>query len=339
MPQGAESLEPTNEEEGTHMIRIGLIGAGKNGRGNVTKLANDSERCRIAAVADLDEQLAAEAAEPFGAAVTTDFTAFLDDVDAVVVSSPNYLHADHAVTCAEAGKHVWIEKPMAITVADADRIVQAVEKAGVQSFVGFSVRFDAAVRTMRRKLDDGVLGSLVSLWSRRMSYSPPGRRGGWRGAFSTSGGHISELQAHEIDWILDMAGMPDVVFCRLASRYRNEELDHEHVWLTMGFGDSVTGTVEGSQMAPIADYYRGMVGEEAAVYTQQWGKDVVLQKGKDQVEQLELLPRFDKHAHFLDVIEGSCESVADVRCGRRVVRVTEKALESARTGRAVSVQE
>lgn len=321
------------------MIRIGLIGAGGNGRGNVTRLAREGERCRIAAVADLDEKRAAEVAEPFGARATTDFTAFLDDVDAVVISSPNYLHADHAVTCAEAGKHVWIEKPMAITLDDADRIVQAVETAGVKSFVGFSIRFDGAVRTMRRKLDDGVLGSLVSLWARRMSYSPPAKRRGWRGAFSTSGGHISELQAHEIDWILDMAGMPDVVFCRLAGRYRNEALDHEHVWLTMGFGKSVTGTIEGSQMAPIADHYRGMVGEEAAVYTQRWGQEVVLQKGKDQVEQLELLPRFDKHAHFLDVIEGACESAADVHCGRRVVLVTEKALESARTGRAVAVKE
>ena len=319
------------------MKRIGLIGAGKNGQGNIAKLAAENGRCCIVAVADLDESLAGEAAGPYGARVTTDYTTFLDDVDAVVISSPNFLHPEHAVVCAKAGKHVWIEKPMALNTVDADRIVDAVESTGVESFVGFSVRFDAALQSMKRCYDDGMLGGLISLWSRRMSFSQPSDRPNWRTDFKTSGGLISELLAHEIDWILELAGMPEVVFCRKTSRRQDDERANEHVWLTMGFGDDVTGTIEGSSMTRMADYYRGIAGDKASAYTTEWGQRVVLHGDRNEVRHLDLSPSFNKHAHFLDVIEGKRESVADVRCGRRVVHVTEKALESVVTGEAVKV--
>src|SRR6185369_7951915 len=119
------------------MIRIGLIGAGPNGTGNVAKLAKHTSRCRVTAIADPVKAAAEKVAAVYGAKVFTKPEELLDDVDAVVISSPNFLHCEHAVAMASAGKHVLIEKPMALSVADADKIVAAVEKSKVASMVGF----------------------------------------------------------------------------------------------------------------------------------------------------------------------------------------------------------
>lgn len=319
------------------MIRLGLIGAGPNGTGNVRNLLKHEGRCCLTAVADLDQEAAARIAAEFGGQTVIDYRDFLPNVDAVIISSPNFLHAEQAVTCAEAGKHVWIEKPMALSTADADRIASAVHRAGVVSMVGFSVRFDGVQQRMRQAIDAGAIGQVFSIWSRRMTWSDPTRRKGWRTSFAQSGGLMSEIVAHEIDWIVDVMGAPTSVFCRVASQVHDAPGANDHVWMSLGFGAEATGTIEASMMSQIADYYRGMVGDKGSLFTARWGQDLHLQTSKDKTEVLETKTSFDKHGHFLDAIEGRCASVADVACGRRVVDITEKALQSAVNGQVVKI--
>lgn len=319
------------------MIRIGIIGAGPNGTGNARNLAQHAERCRITAVADPNREAGESLAAVYNARAVNEPSDMLDMVDAVVISSPNALHTAHAVLCADAGKHVWIEKPMALTTADADRIVTAVERANVASFVGFSVRFEAVMQGMRQLYDEGVVGRLVTLWSRRLNCPAGQPRKSWRSAYATSGGLMSELLAHEIDWIVNIAGMPTSIYCRIASSGEDDPRANDHVWLTLGFGAGATGTIEGSTMVMIPDYYRGIAGTEGAIFTQHWGQYLVVQRDKDSSKQVELGPAFNKHAHFLDVVEGRCASVADARWGRAIVAISEKALDSAVSGSAVAL--
>jgi predicted dehydrogenase len=319
------------------MIRLGLIGAGPNGAGNVRNLLEHEGRCRLMAVADPNQAAAARVAAEYGGQAVTDYRDFLATVDAVVISSPNFLHAEQAVACAEAGKHVWIEKPMALSTADADRIVAAVQRAGVVSMVGFSVRFDAVQKRMREVLDAGTIGQVFSIWSRRMTWSDPAKRQGWRSSFAQSGGLMSEIVAHEIDWIVDVMGAPSSVHCRVASQLHDAPGANDHVWMTLGFGAEATGSIEASMMAQIADFYRGMVGDKGSLFTARWGQDLHLQTSRDKTEVLEAKTSFDKFGHFLDAIEGRCETVADANCGRRVVAITEKALESALSGQVVKI--
>ena len=319
------------------MIRIGVIGAGPNGTGNATRLAGLKQRCRVVAVVDPNAAAAGTLADTLGAKALTDYNEMLDAVDAVVISSPNFLHAEQAVACAEAGKHIWIEKPMALNTADADRIVAAVECAGVHSFIGFSVLFDPAIWRMRELVKAGGIGDLLSIWSRRMAFSDPAGRSSWRHDYSKSGGHISELLAHELHWIMDLAGMPRTVYCRKASRTHADPRDNEHLWITLGFGGEATGTLEGSQMSRVPDYYRGVLGSTAGLCTQDWGRQLMLFRGPKDAQQITPLPPFDKHAHFLDVLEGAEPSLADARSGRAVVYVSEKAIESALSGSVVKL--
>ncbi|MBD3244051.1 MAG: hypothetical protein GF331_25895 [Chitinivibrionales bacterium] len=330
--------EAASGMRGMSMIRIGVIGAGPMGRGNASKLAAHADRCRLACVIDPNTESAQAVAEKHGARVFDNYIAALDEVDAVVIATPNHLHADQAVACAQAGKHVFIEKPMALSTADADRIVDAVDTAGVVSFVGFSVRFDAVPFTMKSIYESGDLGRLRSIWSRRIGFSRPGRRPGkpWRRDVAMSGGVLSELMAHEIDWMVSIAGIPDTVFCRKMSREHTDERNNDHIWLTLGFGAELTGTIEGSQMGTIADYYRGLMAEQGSLFTRNWGNDLFRQTSGDSEDHLTDIAGFDKYAHFLDAIEGKCASVADAAWGRTIVALTETALQSAITGRALA---
>jgi len=322
------------------MIQFGLIGAGPNGRGNIRRLTENKQRARLAAVADLNPQLGSEAAKELGddeTRVVESFEDFLETVDAVVISSPNFLHCDQAIACAEAGKHLWIEKPMALSVAEADRICAAVDKAGVHSFVGFSVRFGGVPRTIARYYREGGIGELRSIWSRRLTRMQ--MKASWRKDFVKSGGVMSELIAHEIDWMLDAAGLPESVHCRIQSDAASDPRDNDYVWMMFDYGPGATGSIEGAQNADIADYYKGIVGSTGSIADRSWGQEVWFQKKNEpKADQLEPDEPFCKHRHFLDVLEGKAQSVADVHWGRRVVAITERALESAVRGEIVSLK-
>jgi len=320
------------------MIRIGLIGAGPNGAGNLKRLARHSERCRIAAIADpVTDHAEQLAAEHGGARVFDAFEPMLDEVDAVVISSPNWLHPDQAVACAEAGKHVWIEKPMALITADADRICAACDAAGVASFVGFSVRFGGVARTILEGFRDGSLGELRSIWSRRLCNIFKNGRAGWRTDQARSGGVMAELLAHEIDWMIDVTGVPESVYCRVAAAGSDDPRANDHVWLTFGLAGGATGTIEGAQDTQIADYYRGIIGSEGSITDRKWGGEVH-RNDADGDRQIDALEGIDKAGNFLDAIEGRAASLADCHRGRLVVHLSERALDSAERGQVVPIE-
>lgn len=320
------------------MIRLGLIGAGPNGTGNIKNFALHANRCRLSAVCEPNPEAAAKvAALAEGVSIHAQpDAAFLDACDAVIISSPNWLHADQAVACAQAGKHLWIEKPMALNTTEADRIVAAVEATGVRSFIGFSVRFGAVTQELAQQVRAGLIGTPYSVWSRRLTRWPV-NADSWRADFSRSGGVMSELLCHELDWIVSLVGFPKSVYGRIHTRFANHPRMNEHVWMTLAFDGPLTATLEGSQCAPIADFYNGVVGDAGSLYTAHWGSKLMHAPDSKSATELTLGPGFDKHAHFLDVVEGRAESLADVHYGRRLTHLIERALDSAVSGEAQRV--
>jgi predicted dehydrogenase len=152
-------------------IRIGLIGAGFMGKAHATAFKNvplifgsEPGRPILEIIADVDEQAVEKRAADFGfARWTTDWRALVGDprVDIVDITTPNYLHAEMAIAAAEAGKHLYCEKPLANTSADAARIVAAVEKAGVTSIVGFNYLKNPAQAFARQLIQDGEIGEIT----------------------------------------------------------------------------------------------------------------------------------------------------------------------------------
>ncbi len=320
-----------------NITRLGLIGAGHNGAWNMRQFAALPDRCKIVAIADPNREAATKLATELSARATDDFHELFDCVDAVIISSPNFLHAEQSIACAEAGLHLWIEKPMALNSRDALAITQAVERHKVHSFVGFSVRFDPAIMRMMELYRQNAVGKAVSLWSRRLSFWPLESIQGWRGRHELCGGIIHELLTHELDWIVELVGLPKTVFCKTVARIKDHSDANEHAWLTLGYESGLCATLEGSQMAMINEYYRGVIGETGSLYTQSWGQTLVLQTHPKECAEQRELPQFNKHALFLDILEGKSEPVCPASHTFNIVRLAEAALQSAALGQPVSL--
>ncbi|MCB9138649.1 MAG: Gfo/Idh/MocA family oxidoreductase [Caldilineaceae bacterium] len=152
-------------------VRVGLIGTGGMGKAHAAAFknvplvfGNEPARPVLEIVADLDEEALKTWANDFGfARYTTDWREIIADpaVDIVDITTPNHLHAEMAIAAAEAGKHIYCEKPLALTSADAKRIVDAVEKAGVITIVGFNYLKNPAQAFARRLIQDGELGEIT----------------------------------------------------------------------------------------------------------------------------------------------------------------------------------
>ena len=124
-------------------IGIGVIAAGQMGQRHANVYRQLPE-VQLRAVADLNPQAAHAAADPAGADVYADWHDVLarDDIQAVSICLPDWLHRDAVIAAAEAGKHILLEKPLAIEVADADAMVAAVERADITLLVGHTLHFD-----------------------------------------------------------------------------------------------------------------------------------------------------------------------------------------------------
>ncbi len=143
-------------------VGVALVGAGRMGAFHAETLARRLPGARLAAVADAAPGAAERLAGALGAdRAYTDAAQLWDDpaVDAVVIAAPARSHADLVVAAAAAGRHVFCEKPMAVTLPDADRAIDAARSAGVVLQVGFNRRFAADWRAARALLDAGTLGT------------------------------------------------------------------------------------------------------------------------------------------------------------------------------------
>ncbi len=153
------------------VLSVGTIGAGQIAKGHLSAISQ-IDNIRPAVVMDVDAGRAEALAAECGARPCTSLEALLDDseVQAVHVCSPHFLHADQVVAAAEAGKHVLVEKPMALTLPDCDRMVQACEAAGKVLMVGQVLRKYPAHLKVRQLIADGAIGKVGHTIRRRYGY-------------------------------------------------------------------------------------------------------------------------------------------------------------------------
>ncbi|MFZ0068595.1 MAG: Gfo/Idh/MocA family oxidoreductase [Pseudolabrys sp.] len=203
------------------MIRMGIIGLGWWGKQIVTCLS-DSSRFKVVAGCDIDTKMAAPFAASHRFDLTEDYRALLNrpDVDAVAVVTPHLLHEEMAVEAFRAGKHVFCEKPLALTAASAERILAACTKTGTVLGIGHERRYEPAMEEMRRLFQTGALGRLLHL-DANVSHSNFRRMdpSNWRrdprhapaGAWTALGIHLGDM-------FVSLAGRPTRVTGRTASQ-------------------------------------------------------------------------------------------------------------------------
>ncbi len=190
-------------------IRIGVIGAG--GRGKIARnFHKPDEGSRVIAGMDIDPEAVKDFSQRFPDALATmDMDELLgcDGVNTVLICSPDYVHVEHAVAALKAGKAVFLEKPMAITVEGADRILDAAESSGSKLFVGHNMRYMPIMRKMKELIDGGVIGEVRAVWCRHfINYGGDAYFRDWHAEREYSNSLLLQKGCHDIDIIHWLAG-------------------------------------------------------------------------------------------------------------------------------------
>jgi myo-inositol 2-dehydrogenase/D-chiro-inositol 1-dehydrogenase len=191
-------------------MKIGLIGAGR--WGGVHKDALDELGVPVAGVLVSSEASAARVQSDWQLPVSTNMQQFLSwDIDAVIVVSPNYLHAQHSLAALEAGKHVLVEKPMALTAEDCTAMIDAAEAQKLVLAIGLEMRVFSLFAKVKHLLAEDVLGEPlhVQLDLTRRPYRTGA--GGWKTDPAKLGNAILEEPIHYLDlarWYLEAHGEP-----------------------------------------------------------------------------------------------------------------------------------
>jgi UDP-N-acetyl-2-amino-2-deoxyglucuronate dehydrogenase len=230
-------------------MKVGILGAG-NISDTHARAARDIPGVDIVAVYGQNAAKAEELARRCGGQAFQDLDRFLDHrpMDLVAIGSPSGVHASEGIAAVERGLHVLVEKPLDITTARADRLIEAAERAGVKLGVFFQDRLKPDVVRMKQFVDAGNLGKPILASGRVKWYRPPQYYSGsrWRGTHTLDGGGALINQAiHTLDLLLHLFGAIAVVEARVATRLHAIEVE-DTVVATLQFASGALGTFEGS---------------------------------------------------------------------------------------------
>ncbi|HEY3083418.1 MAG TPA: Gfo/Idh/MocA family oxidoreductase [Chloroflexota bacterium] len=232
------------------MIGVGIVGYGYAGRTFHSYLVRRAPGLELRAIATRDAERRARAAqEQPGATTYPTLEELLGDrrIDLVVLATPHDTHCQLALQSLRAGKHVVVDKPMAITLDEADRMVEAAGEAGRVLSVFHNRRWDWDFLTVRKVVEDGLIGRPYLFESTVLSYREPRRT--WRAAPETMGSLVHDWGAHLVDHALRLVpSRVERVRCRIA-RPRPEPAVGNFARIDLDFAD---GTLYGIEVGNLA---------------------------------------------------------------------------------------
>jgi predicted dehydrogenase len=230
-------------------LRFGIIGCGRIAPRHAQSIQQVAG-AQLAAVADIIAARAHHLAEEYSAEAHTNYYELLDrsDIDAVSICVPSGLHAQVAIDAMHAGKHVLVEKPIAITLADADRMIAVSKSSGRTLGVVLQNRYNRPMQTLRRAIDQGKLGSLYLgnccvRWYRPQSYYEDG----WHGTWAMDGGALMNQSIHHIDALQWLMGPVESVNAYTATLAHKMEAEDAGVAIVR-FSSGALATIEGSTL-------------------------------------------------------------------------------------------
>lgn len=230
------------------MKRFGIIGCGRIAPRHADSLA-EIDGTKLVQVCDVLEARAHHFAEKYDTEYCLDYHELLanPDVDIVNICTPSGLHAEMAVAALKAGKHVIVEKPMAMNVADADRMISTAKEMKRKLCIVLQNRYNPPMQDFYKTVRDGkigriLLGSVTVRWYRPQEYY----NDGWHGTKSMDGGALMNQSVHHIDALQWLVGVPvKSVFAYTATLAHQMEAEDVGV-VTVRFENGALATIEGS---------------------------------------------------------------------------------------------
>lgn len=323
-------------------IRVGVLGIGSMGRHHVRN-ARSMEGFDLVAVAD-------PSGDRFGVAgdldVLPDVQALINvGIDAAIVAVPTVFHEEAALALADAGVHTLVEKPLAASVDSGKRIARAFSDAGLVGAVGYVERCNPAILDMRRRVQDGQLGQVYQIVTRRQSPFP---------ARISDVGVVKDLATHDVDLASWVAGSDyEQLFAQTAFRSGREHEDMVSVTGRFRSGVLVNHLV--NWLTPFKDRTTIVTGEHGALVADTAMGDLMFYENGDMPVEWEQIAAFRgvsegtmtryslvkrepiavEQEHFRDAILGVANDHVTMEEGLKALCVVEAILESASTNEVI----
>ena len=334
-------------------FRIALAGCGRISKNHFDAIEK-VDGLELVAVCDVDPTRAEQAARERGVACFTSYEKMLKDAnaDVITIATPSGLHTDQGIAAANAGKHVVMEKPMAISLTGADALVHACDKAGVQLFVVKQNRLNPPIQLLKHAIDKNRFGrvymaSCTVHWARPQEYYD---QAPWRGTWEFDGGAFMNQASHYVDLIQWLMGPVESVMAKTATLARRIETEDTGV-AVLKFRSGALGSIQVTMLA----YPRNLegsitiLGEKGSVkiggtavnkvdfwqFAEYDDDDKLIEAVETNPPNVYGLGHQGYYRNVLAVLRGEAKPDTDGRAGRKSLELILGIYESAKTGREV----
>jgi len=341
------------------MLNFALVGCGRIAKRHSELLGHQQiTNARLVAVCDSVFAKAEKIGQQFEVPAYSDMDEMMqrEEIDVVVVLTPSGMHAVHVVNLAKYGKDIMVEKPMALTLDDADRMIEACDRNNCHLFVIKQNRFNVPVVKLREAHQQGrfgklVLGTVRVRWARHQQYYD---QDAWRGTWAMDGGVLTNQASHHVDMLEWMMGDVDSVFAHATTALADIEAEDTAV-VALKFRNGALGIIEATtatrpkdlegSISVLGEKGNVVIGGFAVNEMQSWNFDE-RQEGDDEVlEQYSVNPPnvygFGHQAyyeHVVDCISHGGRNLVDGLQGRKSIELISAIYESVETGNEVHLR-
>ena len=329
-------------------MRVGIVGAGSMGTTHTAGWAETP--AEIVGLAAETSREADGLAKRYNAKVYPSVDAMLSDVDVVDICSPTHLHHEMVLKAAAAGKHIVCEKPLARTIDQAQEMVTACRKAGVQLLVAHVVRFFPEYALARSAVAEGQIGKLAVIRLHRGSYRPKKPAGNWFLDEEKSGGILMDLMIHDYDYARWVAGEVETVSARrVTETHPDAPIDYGLVILSHRSG--ALSHIAGAWAYPPPTFrtHLEIAGDRGLIEFDSDGtapiQNLILKSGGSDAPDVAVPSSPVSESPYTTQIKEFYGALADGKPARVsatdgliAVQIAEAALQSARTGQPVRLQ-
>ncbi|MCY9656448.1 Gfo/Idh/MocA family oxidoreductase [Paenibacillus chondroitinus] len=262
-------------------LGFGVIGCGNFG-GEFARILNGLEGTRTVAVVGGADDSAKLLSEELQCATAASVEALVarDDVDAVIVASPNHLHKQHVILAAQHGKHVFCEKPIALSLADCEDMIAACRRASVHMMAGHILHFMSGVQQVKRLIEQGAIGKPIVSHAERTGWQDKQAGSSWKQNPAQTGGYLFHF-IHELDLVQTLLGPAASVV--LAGSWIDPALhassNPDHLLLTMEFSNGALGTMQYGSGFRQGGHFVKINGTEGAVFVNFKRSEIVVKSG------------------------------------------------------------
>ena len=336
-------------------LRIALVGCGRISRNHLEAIEKVDD-LELVAVADVDTARAQAIGASRGVPAFGNLEEMLAAVpsDLVTICTPSGMHPQHGVLAAAAGRHVLTEKPMAISLEGADRLVQACDAAHVQLFVVKQNRLNPPIQLLKRAVDKGRFGRLYMAnvtvrWTRPQEYydAEP-----WRGTWEFDGGALMNQASHYVDLMQWLVGPVETVMAKTATQARRIEAEDSGV-AVLKFRSGALGVLEVNvltypknlegSITLLGERGSVKIGGTAVNKVEHWSfadyddDDKLVESAATAPASVYGFGHMPYYENVVAVLRGRAKPDTDGRAGRKSLELILGIYESAKTGREVSI--